>query len=811
MKHENTLRRFNVLVNEDQRLDLNMEGLRVKIYSLFNLPSTANFSLTYRDEDDDLVTLVDDEDLYDVVRQGLNPVRITVDLKTEKTDQTYTTSSASSTPRGSSSQIPHQNVNPNVAEVLKSVPEPMRHALSKISAELTSKAASTSPILADLLDGFSKMGQSYLNASPSDCGPVNASSNAEGCDDRKQNTPNGKGDASIGEEVKHSNVQKSSSVQQSLKSSQATREAEPIKSSSFPFCPQKGQNGNAEPSSHKFLTSESTKKNTEVIENSVGKSSAYGSTIKCSRGSFKKRVSSEKETSKSNLGDNRRFYLDGSSSNPYFGSNSIGECPFSGLVVPNGRKILRQHANLLDHIPPVLPINDSFSNGMGSIFHKGVRCDGCGVLPITGPRFKSRVKHDYDLCSICFERMGNYVDYSRIDIPLPYRHPPVFKSFYDPIVRVPPVQVPSTMRRPDGKLLRSRLDSRFIMDVNVLDGTMMAPLTRFTKIWRIRNTGTLPWHRGLRLLWIGGDRFSASDSVDIEIPIDGVNVGKEIDIAVDFIAPELPGRYISYWRMAEPPGHKFGQRVWVLIQVDASMDLTCENSPVLDLNLPLDTTEALGTQVLDVNEPELNIVKGDLGSLSMAEQRLLEIEDLNFPINNDLLVASDVLSPTSAAASSSAAPAISANDGVFPEASPVPNPDAAAILEQESPSAPPATLYPVIDMSNGSSATPSITKNDENNLEQDYDRNDVEDTLLKELEEMGFKQVDLNIEVLRTNEYDLERSVDELCGVAEWDPILEELKEMGFEDKETNKKLLAKNNGSITRVVMDLIAGEKSQ
>lgn len=41
----------------------------------------------------------------------------------------------------------------------------------------------------------------------------------------------------------------------------------------------------------------------------------------------------------------------------------------------------------------------------------------------------------------------------------------------------------------------------------------------------------------------------------------------ELDIAVDFTAPESPGRYISYWRLASSTGQKFGQRVWVLIQV----------------------------------------------------------------------------------------------------------------------------------------------------------------------------------------------------------------------------------------------------
>lgn len=53
----------------------------------------------------------------------------------------------------------------------------------------------------------------------------------------------------------------------------------------------------------------------------------------------------------------------------------------------------------------------------------------------------------------------------------------------------------------------------------------------------------------------------------VQIPPNGFAMDGEIDIAVDFIAPPLPGRYMSYWRLASPLGQKFGQRVWVLIQV----------------------------------------------------------------------------------------------------------------------------------------------------------------------------------------------------------------------------------------------------
>jgi next-to-BRCA1 protein 1 len=57
-------------------------------------------------------------------------------------------------------------------------------------------------------------------------------------------------------------------------------------------------------------------------------------------------------------------------------------------------------------------------------------------------------------------------------------------------------------------------------------------------------------------------------------------------------------------------------------------------------------------------------------------------------------------------------------------------------------------------------------------------KKEVEEKLLRELEEMGFKQIDLNKEILRMNGYDLEQAVDDLCDVADWDPLLEELQEM---------------------------------
>jgi len=73
------------------------------------------------------------------------------------------------------------------------------------------------------------------------------------------------------------------------------------------------------------------------------------------------------------------------------------------------------------------------------------------------------------------------------------------------------------------------------------------------------------------------------------------------------------------------------------------------------------------------------------------------------------------------------------------------------------------------------------------------------------LESMGFKQRDLNQELLKKNDYDVQRTVDDLVMAAEWDPMLEELEEMGFYDTDMNRRLMFKNNGSVKRVVKELV------
>lgn len=186
-------------------------------------------------------------------------------------------------------------------------------------------------------------------------------------------------------------------------------------------------------------------------------------------------------------------------------------------------------------------------------------------------------------------------------------------------------------------------------------------------------------------------------------------------------------------------------------QVDASTKYSVPDGVRgLNLNFPPDCSVSKCRDVIDVNvQPvtDSGIMEPSSSSSAVPVKPMVEVErpekdqELNLPINNSLLVGNGVSNPASRQAS-------------------------------------PSVLYPIVDLS-GAGPSKTVPAVDVPTSPEETDEKDVfEESLLKELEEMGFKQVDLNKEILRINAYNLEQSVDDLCGVSEWDPILEELQEM---------------------------------
>ncbi|XP_057459971.1 protein JOKA2-like [Actinidia eriantha] len=769
VKYGETLRRFNACVNEAGQLDLGICGLREKVLCLFDFAPDADFTLTYIDEDGDVVTLVDEEDMCDVMRQSLNPLRITVKVNTERGVRFNARSTGNSTPtRSPSVQHPLPHLKSSVSELLKSVPEPFRGTLSNMSVDVTSKAISSSPEIADLINSFSKIGTGQLCIGPFSAFLAGSESSTQsGASGSAMGVPTTKETEGSRDDGPTSVVLPNAMFEEPT--SKANQKGDSVNSTrglDAVVTPVSGPlNLNADLPGDSLLSgSECANLAPVVAQDGAGDS---------------------KEDVENGKADNILWANIKAVTSSVLASDSSKDVKKSGEgwnFLGSGMQLTSESAGPYPYYcSRTHPFKRSYThNDGGHIVHRGVQCDGCGVHPITGLRFKSTVKDNYDLCNVCFSKMGNEADYIRMDHPVSGRRLYSFKGQYDPMQqsRMRPPRLPHHLMRACGvKPSGLKLNSRFVTDVNVLDGTLMAPSTPFTKIWRMRNNGSTVWPQGTQLLWVGGDKLSVEVSVELQISADGLPVENELDVAVDFTAPEHPGRYISYWRMASPSGQKFGQRVWVLIQVDASWkDSLCDSIQGLNLNLP--PVESMNVNVEPMVVEDSLPVPHNSESATNSVEPLVDAnaQDLNFPINDTLLVGSGV--------SNTLPPEVPPTSVSFPItqlASAVPS-------HESSPSASTVVLASV---------------------EGTSENKDVEQNLLRELEEMGFKQVDLNKEILRLNEYDLEQSLDDLCGVAEWDPILEELQEMGFCDEEMNKKLLKKNGGSIKRVVMDLITGEK--
>ena len=66
------------------------------------------------------------------------------------------------------------------------------------------------------------------------------------------------------------------------------------------------------------------------------------------------------------------------------------------------------------------------------VIHSKVMCDGCGMLPISGWRFKCSICDDYNLCENCEERLGREHDHPLIKL----RYSLMLKQFNDNYLKI---------------------------------------------------------------------------------------------------------------------------------------------------------------------------------------------------------------------------------------------------------------------------------------------------------------------------------------------------------------------------------------
>jgi hypothetical protein len=102
------------------------------------------------------------------------------------------------------------------------------------------------------------------------------------------------------------------------------------------------------------------------------------------------------------------------------------------------------------------------------------------------------------------------------------------------------------------------------VDVNVPDNTTMTPGQDFIKTWRVKNNGSCPWDPDYELVYAGyTDQMAGQFQPLTEV----VQPGQEIELSVQFKAPDEAGVYLSAWQMSNPAGVTFPEPIYVKIIV----------------------------------------------------------------------------------------------------------------------------------------------------------------------------------------------------------------------------------------------------
>jgi hypothetical protein len=107
-------------------------------------------------------------------------------------------------------------------------------------------------------------------------------------------------------------------------------------------------------------------------------------------------------------------------------------------------------------------------------------------------------------------------------------------------------------------------DAMYVRDT-VADGTKVGPGARFTQTWVLRNSGNRVWSAGDTLTCIAGPAMNGVTSV----PLPALAVGAEGAVSINMVAPAQPGAYTGIWQPTTANGKRFGDPLWIAIEVAA--------------------------------------------------------------------------------------------------------------------------------------------------------------------------------------------------------------------------------------------------
>jgi hypothetical protein len=125
--------------------------------------------------------------------------------------------------------------------------------------------------------------------------------------------------------------------------------------------------------------------------------------------------------------------------------------------------------------------------------------------------------------------------------------------------------------------------ARVIAHVNYPTGQEIAPNVDIVKVWKLRNTGTLPWTTEFKVVRVTKNENALLNASESFVLDREVAPGSEYEINIPLRTSNQPGTYESAWRLVNGEGKRFGQRFSCkMIVADDNLTSAQEDVAIVD-------------------------------------------------------------------------------------------------------------------------------------------------------------------------------------------------------------------------------------
>ncbi|HEX6269093.1 MAG TPA: NBR1-Ig-like domain-containing protein [Anaerolineales bacterium] len=116
--------------------------------------------------------------------------------------------------------------------------------------------------------------------------------------------------------------------------------------------------------------------------------------------------------------------------------------------------------------------------------------------------------------------------------------------------QVPPTASPTSHPLTPSPTPSCRDSAIFVEDVTYPDNTRLGAGEKFTKTWKLQNTGSCTW-TGYTIAFVSGDKMAAPD----ETPVPETEAGATVDVSIELVAPTEDGAYTGNFELRDDEGN----------------------------------------------------------------------------------------------------------------------------------------------------------------------------------------------------------------------------------------------------------------